>query len=179
MSNHVRHQLSCVLPGINQFPSTKLQIDKIGNGRSHIQTLFFHDRVSMWGYLRYCFNVAMWSRLSYIRICLHTATSTIPRYGIHSIPRALLIRLRVHQYNVHPTAIQLFPLSTTLSLEQCTSSCHAFPPRRAVGLIYVCTQSTIIRWENICTCYRCLSFRLATPPGFRVTRIPKGNLVHI
>ena len=28
-------------------------------------------------------------------------------------------------------------------------------------------------------CYRCLPFRLATPPGFHVTRIPKGNLVYI
>ena len=26
-------------------------------------------------------------------------------------------------------------------------------------------------------CYRCLPFRLATPPGFHVARIPKGNLV--
>ena len=28
-------------------------------------------------------------------------------------------------------------------------------------------------------CYRCLPFCLATPPGFHVTRIPKGNLVSL
>ena len=43
-----------------------------------------------------------------------------------------------------PTAITLFPLSTTLSLEQCTSSCHTFPLRRAVGFICASKPNTII-----------------------------------
>ena len=82
-----------------------------------------------------------------------------------------------------PTAIPLFPLSATLSLEQCASSCvvHAFPPRRAVGFIYhryyVSTRNIIhYRWNNICTCvcYRCLPFRLATPPVSRYPH-PEGE----
>ena len=33
-------------------------------------------------------------------------------------------------------------------------------------------------WENyVYVCYRCLPFRLATPLGFHVTRIPKANVV--
>ena len=77
-----------------------------------------------------------------------------------------------------PTAITLFPLSTTLSLEHCTSSCHTFPLRRALGFVYVSTRNTIM--DGIIfmyVCYRRLPFRLATPPGFHVTRIPKGTLV--
>ena len=42
-----------------------------------------------------------------------------------------------------PTAIILFPLSTTLSLEQYTSSCHTFPLRGAAGFIFVSTRNTI------------------------------------
>ena len=63
------------------------------------------------------------------------------------------------------TATTLFPLSTTLSLEQCTSSCHTFPLRRAVGfralpmsLFSPCDAPVISRYPhpegepcNICT----------------------------
>ena len=80
-----------------------------------------------------------------------------------------------------PTAITLFPLSTsttTLFLEQCTSSCHTFPLRIAVGFIYVSTRNTITGGKiRIPVLPVPLPFRLATPPGFHVTRIPKGNLV--
>ena len=46
-----------------------------------------------------------------------------------------------------PTAITLFPLSTTattLSLEKCTSSRHTFPLTKAAEFIYVSTRNTSI-----------------------------------
>ena len=76
-----------------------------------------------------------------------------------------------------PTAITIFPLSTTtLSLEQCTSSCHRFPLREQWGF-YVSTRNTIIGGNIFIRVLPVSPFPLATPPGFHVTRIPKGNLV--
>ena len=75
------------------------------------------------------------------------------------------------------TAITLFPLSTTLSLGQCTSSCHTFPLRRAVGFIYVSMRNTIIG-GNVCIRVLPVSpFSPCDAPGIHVIRIPKENLV--
>ena len=72
-------------------------------------------------------------------------------YDIHSIHPQTTNNSFVRTSVQHaPTDITtLFPLSTTLSLEQCTSSCHTFPLRRAVGSIYVSTRYTIIG-GNLC-----------------------------
>ena len=44
--------------------------------------------------------------------------------------------------------------------------------------VYLCEYAEhYYPWKHICLCYLCLPFRLAMPPGFHVTRIPKGNLV--
>ena len=83
-----------------------------------------------------------------------------------------------------PTAITLFPPISTFSLEQCTCSCHRFPLRRAVGFFYACEYALhhYYGWKKIVyPCYRCLPFRLTTPPISRYPR-PEGEpctAVHI
>ena len=60
MSSHVHNRIWCCnLEELDSrapnFKSTKLEI------KGRVQALFFHNGVSMWGYLRYCSSVSMWS----------------------------------------------------------------------------------------------------------------------
>ena len=85
------------------------------------------------------------------------------------------MRLRVKSVQRVPTAITLFPLSTAPSLEQCTSSCHTFPLRRAVGFIYVSTRNTIIGGD---ICIRVLPVSPFSPcdaPGISRYPHPEGE----
>ena len=74
-----------------------------------------------------------------------------------------------------PTAIPLLLVGATISLEQCTSSCHTSPLRRAVGFIYVSTCNTVIGGK-ICIRMLLVSllFVLRRPRDFM---FPAGNLV--
>ena len=69
-----------------------------------------------------------------------------------------------------PAAITLFPLSTTLSLEQCTSSRSTFPLKRAVGFIYVSTRSTIIGGKIVVRVLPVPPFSPCDAPG--ISRYP-------
>ena len=68
MSNHVRHQLGCCY--LEEMDFEHLIANRQNWQWRVAYKHFFDNRVSMWGYLRYCFiSVSMWSRFSYIRIC--------------------------------------------------------------------------------------------------------------
>ena len=79
-------------------------------------------------------------------VTYYIATSTIPRTVHRQYPLTTTNSFaRTSSVQRAPTAITLFPLSTTTpSLEHCTSSCHYFPLSRAVGFICVSTRNTII-----------------------------------
>ena len=76
------------------------------------------------------------------------------------------------------TALTLFPLSTTLLLwSNALAQATRFLQEDQWRFYLFSTRNAIhCRMENMCTC---LPFRLATPPGFDVTRIPKGERCHI
>ena len=74
-----------------------------------------------------------------------------------------------------PTAITLFPLSTTLPLEQCTSSCHMFPLRRPVGFIYVSTHNAIIGGKICIRVLPASPFLPCDAPGLSRYPYPQGK----
>ena len=78
-----------------------------------------------------------------------------------------------------PTAITLPTeyYSGTLSLDQCTSSCHTFPLRKAVGFTYEYANNTIIIGGKICMCVTGVSLlALRRPRGFTLPACRRGTL---
>ena len=126
-----------------------------------------------------------WSTLFITTKCKHVCVThhiaTNEHYSTYGTRHPLTTNSSFTRTSVQraPTAMTLFPLSTTLSLEQCTSSCLTFPLRRAVGFIYVSTRNTIEGGKIFIRVLPVSSFSPCDAPGISRYPHPEGELCTI